>query len=436
MLRATGGVLLVDGQHIHLEYSRHKTPVPKDKGDWKCVHCRAINFARREVCFVCHEPRPPPDRGGNVIFVRGLGAFTTKDAVVAYFGAVAPIKDVQFIKDASSGSYEGSCTVEFTTPEGAVAALGIPDAVIGGKPVTISLMNQFDTTINSAIDTNSYNDMYQYGAQYDAAWAAYYAQYDTAAPEYAQAAQYPQPYDPNVQSSLPTPSPTGTTAPTVTAVAVPTVTPQVDTPAKEKVSLDDHLAKFYDEVAPVTADTAMADATTSSTTQQPQQTAQPTTISAQHDSGQGSSTDQQAAPQQQQAAPPGDGNSAKKKSDKSEKKALSKTQKQTELLISQWSQRQKEMHDSTGEQPQQPRTKRDRQSKAQQQQQPAPHPAVVSTVPALIVDQTAAFMNHQASRPVCLLCKRIFRTDAALEKHVAASTLHKYCLELYNKLQG
>ena len=39
--------------------SRSRPPVEGDRGNWRCLHCRNVNYPQRLQCYLCQKPKPP-----------------------------------------------------------------------------------------------------------------------------------------------------------------------------------------------------------------------------------------------------------------------------------------------------------------------------------------------------------------------------------------
>jgi len=94
------------------------------QNDWFCSHCNARNFARRIQCFKCTAPRathenlaPANEKYDNAVVVAPIRASTNEAAVESVFRQFAPVREVNLMRDTSTGLSRGFCIVTFFTDE-------------------------------------------------------------------------------------------------------------------------------------------------------------------------------------------------------------------------------------------------------------------------------------------------------------------------------
>jgi RNA-binding protein 5/10 len=153
----TRGTITIDGQSVHLDYSRSQGAPAKpqsyhpDFKDWVCpkvklkvgeltLKCNGSNFARRRACYLCQTPKPAHplltavDQHRDslipctVLVVRGLDITTTEDSVLytkheltfkirELLSQYAPLKEVRLIRDKLTHISRGFCFVELNSLE-------------------------------------------------------------------------------------------------------------------------------------------------------------------------------------------------------------------------------------------------------------------------------------------------------------------------------
>lgn len=138
--------------------SHHDSGHSGKGGDWLCDKCGCQNFARRTECYRCSVPRPAdaqvvqagappaydePESDNNppssTLVVRGMAYTTTEETVLATFRQYGLVKDARLVRDKVTGASRGFCFVDFHSEEHATHTLrATRDLHLDGVPVKIS----------------------------------------------------------------------------------------------------------------------------------------------------------------------------------------------------------------------------------------------------------------------------------------------------------
>ncbi|KAI8806411.1 hypothetical protein BJ742DRAFT_816741 [Cladochytrium replicatum] len=237
--------ITVDGTRVRVDYSNHTSSAEED---WICPKCYTDNFKRRARCYQCGVDRPDPQTVGpyvndgsrdasdipnSVLLLRGLNPLTDEEKIYNRLQSL-DVKSVRIIRDRLTNVSWGFAFAEFPNVQVAARALStllqqafILDEVVVG--VTYSHINSFVQTPGIAefatatymqpggVVSVMYWDQQAYGVEYPKV-----SQGDAAA--------------------------VGTSQEALLASAA-VVASKPAKKKKERASVEDELAAFYDNVA-------------------------------------------------------------------------------------------------------------------------------------------------------------------------------------------
>eukprot|EP00981_Chlorochromonas_danica_P013062 scaffold5744_cov179-Ochromonas_danica.AAC.9 len=143
--------LIIENRAVGLDYARESmtdrrkdTARPNDrkfKGDWLCDACGCHNFAKRDVCFRCNQPRTEraivitpanepfgdsavaSDTPTSSVVVRGFPPLSSEEQLNEVFRQFAVVKECTIVRDPTTLAPKGLAFVQFHSVDHAVYAL-------------------------------------------------------------------------------------------------------------------------------------------------------------------------------------------------------------------------------------------------------------------------------------------------------------------------
>ena len=170
-------MFIVDGKTITLEYSRdknlgisqkykHEERIEWEprivKSDWICGHCNGQNFAKRNECYRCSQPKSEnsllvnpsgeplvdtimtTDTPGTFLVAQGFNPLMSEDDIANIFRQFAVVKSCVLIMDYSKQMSRGIAYIEFHTVEYAAFCID------GVKKVGLKVEDGRDIKLNYA----------------------------------------------------------------------------------------------------------------------------------------------------------------------------------------------------------------------------------------------------------------------------------------------
>lgn len=141
---SNGVLFVIDGRTITLEYSRDKFTGNSQrlereprivKSDWICGNCNGQNFAKRNECYRCSQPKSEnsllvnpsgeplvdtimtTDTPGTFLVAQGFNPLMTEDDIANIFRQFAVVKSCVLVMDYSKQISRGIAYIEFHTVE-------------------------------------------------------------------------------------------------------------------------------------------------------------------------------------------------------------------------------------------------------------------------------------------------------------------------------
>ena len=170
-------MFVVDGKTITLEYSRdkslgnsqkykHEERIEREprilKSDWICGHCNGQNFAKRNECYRCSQPKSEnsllvnpsgeplvdtimtTDTPGTFLVAQGFNPLISEDEIANIFRQFAVVKSCVLVMDYSKQISRGIAYIEFHTVEYAAFCID------GVKKVGLKVEDGRDIKLNYA----------------------------------------------------------------------------------------------------------------------------------------------------------------------------------------------------------------------------------------------------------------------------------------------
>jgi RNA-binding protein 5/10 len=380
----------IGGQRVVAEYGRPREGHASAAAatDWLCAHCQGHNFARRTACYTCQAPRGPdsiplPGTGSSsssgeagaagpstVVIVRGLDPRTSEEALHALLDTLAPgLRWVRLIRERGTQASRGFAFAQLSSLEEAAhliaRAAEPPGLVLDGAVLRVSYARPRDDAPSPAA-ANPHAKQLAAEILQQAQWLQA-SQYQQQQQQQQQQQPYPGYYwDPTTQQWLPAALP-----------PQPQLQPQLQAQAE---------ANQQAQVpAPMPAQPSPPQASPpQATTVAPAPVATPTTAAT--------------------------AKAGKAKKEKKEAVGSLLESKRAEKAISRWNRKSEELK---GEEP----------------QRPADAPEAAPPAGAERERDMTAARLEQTVGTICVLCKRQFASEEALQKHVQLSELHKRNLE-------
>eukprot|EP00126_Sphaerothecum_destruens_P010070 Sdes_comp20671_c0_seq16m16075 len=101
-------ILKIHGRLVDFEYADQRS------SDWDCSSCGAKNFKRRDACFVCGVVKnSQPLTPFPCLLVRGISEDTEEETLGKFFASFGNILRISLIKDKITAKNRGFCFIEY-----------------------------------------------------------------------------------------------------------------------------------------------------------------------------------------------------------------------------------------------------------------------------------------------------------------------------------
>jgi len=176
--QSTEKQLFIDERPVMLEYASSSRQSNVQSTDWICSSCNKSNFGRRQECFVCAKPRGEDsivvgnmnlERGNlaqiKVLIVSGIHQGTTEEQVNDVFREFGPVEAVRLTPDGTRAY------VEYFTAEQAQYALSICNGQKGILRIGQALVSV--TMANLGFNSSNRSNPVGFAALQAAQWASH-----------------------------------------------------------------------------------------------------------------------------------------------------------------------------------------------------------------------------------------------------------------------